>query len=575
MSVLECRPLAGTRARLSVLFAAIMLFTALAVLPQAASAAPSEIKVLLVHADAAPTALRSQVQARPGVTAVDTFDARFGTPSLATMQAYNVVVAMSNYSFSNAMLLGNTLADYADGGGHVVTLTFAHSQYWDIEGRWLTGGYSPFTSSPNPLYSTQTLGFRDVAHPLMQGVTTLTDVYRDNVRLASGATEVGRWTDEVTAVAVKGNAVGINGYAGAAGGWSGDFGTIIANAAGSLVGNPDTDGDGVNDSTDNCPGVSNAGQANNDGDAQGDACDSDDDNDTRADTSDNCQFTANQDQANNDGDAQGDLCDDNDDTDSVLDANDNCQFTANQDQADNDGDAQGDACDSDDDNDTRADTSDNCQFTANQDQADNDADGQGDACDPDDDNDSVNDSADNCDKVANTDQADNDADARGDLCDADDDNDTVLDGSDNCQYAANTDQRDDDNDARGDACDATFDSSAGKSNGGGWLIQDGKKVNFSASAKSQVGSRLDGTCVVTSATTKVKCLDVDGYYQSTTSDRVVIVGDATVNGVATRYRIEMEDRGEPGTNDRFTISTDSGFAAGGVIGGGNIQVHRS
>lgn len=42
---------------------------------------------------------------------------------------------------------------------------------------------------------------------------------------------------------------------------------------------PDSDRDKITDRDDNCPGVSNADQANNDGDAMGDACDPDDDND--------------------------------------------------------------------------------------------------------------------------------------------------------------------------------------------------------------------------------------------------------------------------------------------------------
>jgi cysteine-rich repeat protein len=50
----------------------------------------------------------------------------------------------------------------------------------------------------------------------------------------------------------------------------------------------DADGDGILDGNDNCPAIANAGQENNDGDAQGDACDGDDDNDTIADAADNC-----------------------------------------------------------------------------------------------------------------------------------------------------------------------------------------------------------------------------------------------------------------------------------------------
>jgi hypothetical protein len=42
---------------------------------------------------------------------------------------------------------------------------------------------------------------------------------------------------------------------------------------------PDTDGDGVPDTTDNCPNIANPLQENNDGDSEGDVCDNDDDND--------------------------------------------------------------------------------------------------------------------------------------------------------------------------------------------------------------------------------------------------------------------------------------------------------
>jgi hypothetical protein len=219
----------------------------------------------------------------------------------------------------------------------------------------------------------------------------------------------------------------------------------------------DTDGDLDPDYADNCPGVANADQADNDGDGQGNSCDADDDNDGLSDVSDNCDLLPNPDQFDNDSDGQGNVCDDNDDADTVPDASDNCQFTANEDQANNDGDAEGDACDFDDDNDTRADGTDNCPLAANLDQADNDGDGPGDVCDDNDDTDSVPDATDNCQLTANEDQANNDGDAEGDACDGDDDNDSVADGADNCALVANAGQANTDGDPQGDACDADDD----------------------------------------------------------------------------------------------------------------------
>lgn len=72
---------------------------------------------------------------------------------------------------------------------------------------------------------------------------------------------------------------------------------------------PDADNDGVPDASDNCPAVPNPGQANNDGDSQGDVCDPDDDNDTVADGPDNCPTAANAGQADSDSDGIGDACD--------------------------------------------------------------------------------------------------------------------------------------------------------------------------------------------------------------------------------------------------------------------------
>lgn len=67
--------------------------------------------------------------------------------------------------------------------------------------------------------------------------------------------------------------------------------------AGSVV--DDADGDGMPDTTDNCPSTPNPDQADDDADGIGNACD-------------NCPSTANADQTDTDGDGLGDACDDDD-----------------------------------------------------------------------------------------------------------------------------------------------------------------------------------------------------------------------------------------------------------------------
>lgn len=59
----------------------------------------------------------------------------------------------------------------------------------------------------------------------------------------------------------------------------------------------DTDADGINDSSDNCPSVANSNQADTDADLIGDECDDDDDGDGVADGDDNCPLITNADQA--------------------------------------------------------------------------------------------------------------------------------------------------------------------------------------------------------------------------------------------------------------------------------------
>jgi uncharacterized repeat protein (TIGR01451 family) len=138
-----------------------------------------------------------------------------------------------------------------------------------------------------------------------------------------------------------------------------------------LVTPVDSDGDGIPDSEDNCPGMPNPDQRDSDGDGVGDACD-------------NCPSVPNPGQQDADGDGRGDACDDGDsDGDGIPDDEDNCPGVPNPDQRDEDGDGIGDACDEpegDRDGDGIPDAVDNCPGTPNPDQRDSDGDGVGDAC---------------------------------------------------------------------------------------------------------------------------------------------------------------------------------------------------
>jgi hypothetical protein len=93
---------------------------------------------------------------------------------------------------------------------------------------------------------------------------------------------------------------------------------------------PDSDGDGVPDVCDRCPGFDDA--VDGDGDGIADGCD-------------NCPGDENPDQLDLDVDSVGDVCDPDRDGDRVANETDNCPDAANADQLDIDHDTIGDACD--------------------------------------------------------------------------------------------------------------------------------------------------------------------------------------------------------------------------------------
>ena len=181
-------------------------------------------RVLLIQADAFggvdPTVLRDALLADPDVDDVDFFNGIEGTPTLSQLQAYEIVFTFSNFSdgYQDPVALGDTLADYLDGGGIVVAShhSFNSLPSLSIQGRWLTGGYSPYAYTSAISSNDVTLAPSSGAccHPLMLGVGKLTAGGRLNVAVAPGATQVAAYSDGSSAIAVKDRAVGMPVYLG-------------------------------------------------------------------------------------------------------------------------------------------------------------------------------------------------------------------------------------------------------------------------------------------------------------------------------------------------------------------------
>ena len=188
------------------------------------------------------------------------------------------------------------------------------------------------------------------------------------------------------------------------------------------------------------------------------------------------------------------------------------------------------------------------------------------------DGDGVLGTADNCPAVANASQLDTDGDGLGDACDPDDDDDTVGDSVDNCPLVPNTDQGDRDGDRVGDVCDPTPGSTPGKVSGGGWIASS--KHNFAFIVRYAVGMPAPiGQVTYHDKTTGAKLESTSIASVVISGTHVTIRGAATVDGSSVDFLLVVDDLGEPGRTDTFSVKWP-GYEAGSILNGGNIQIHR-
>ncbi len=139
-------------------------------------------------------------------TRVDIHKVNTYTPTLEELQQYSAVFVYSNFNFYNNIAMGDVLANYADAGGGVVVATFALGGIDTsvISGRITSEGYLPFTTGPNISGTLCTLIPDLPTHPILEGVSSFdggSRSFHNNVNLATGATLVAHWSNNVPLVA--------------------------------------------------------------------------------------------------------------------------------------------------------------------------------------------------------------------------------------------------------------------------------------------------------------------------------------------------------------------------------------
>ncbi len=105
--------------------------------------------VALVASDSLVSDVVTKLTASRRFSGVVSFNAGASTPSSASLRPFGAVATWSTAGYNNRSALGNTLADYVDAGGGVVTAIWSNTVLTSPTGRWTTGGYE-ITPSPLP-----------------------------------------------------------------------------------------------------------------------------------------------------------------------------------------------------------------------------------------------------------------------------------------------------------------------------------------------------------------------------------------------------------------------------------------
>lgn len=186
---------------------------------------PSLVDVLFVHATPTPYELTVGGWIAGAGYSVDYFDAKFGTPTLTTLQSYKLVFLMTDSVPDDSVALGDILADYVDLGGHVITTIFDYSPP-RFAGRFSTV-HSPYHAVPDPYSNSSYSG--GSSNFLLTGVSSFWSQYTQfAISPTPGSSVLTNYDDGTPMITQKGRALGLNFYPGV--GFGGDMQVVTVNA---------------------------------------------------------------------------------------------------------------------------------------------------------------------------------------------------------------------------------------------------------------------------------------------------------------------------------------------------------
>ncbi len=168
---------------------------------------------------------------------VTVWDGSVGTPTVADMQGYDVVFVGNDILWTSSaidkLVLSDRLADYIDAGGKVLAASFIWSyDDWGMAGgRFLTQDYSPFEMATTDYWDPISLGAFDAGHPIMAGITNVTENYNhQDPALSSNGVWVASWIDSLNFVGVAPNSAGLNALYFHNANFGGQAGEVLHNA---------------------------------------------------------------------------------------------------------------------------------------------------------------------------------------------------------------------------------------------------------------------------------------------------------------------------------------------------------